>query len=144
MINDVLITPLNIIDVYGGNILHAMKATDKGYNGFGEAYFSKVDFGHIKAWKRHSKMTLNIVVPVGKIRFVLFDDRKGQIHEYQEIVLAQNNYSRLTVPPMIWMGFQGLHSNESILLNIANIEHHPEESETRKIEEIEFNWRDVN
>ena len=140
MISDVLITPLNIIDTPGGNIMHAMKEIDEGYSGYGEAYFSKVDSGYIKAWKRHKEMTLNIIVPIGKIRFVLFDDRVGQVNEFQEIILSNNNYSRLTVPPMIWMGFQGLHSDESILLNIANIKHNPEESETKNIEEIEFNW----
>ena len=140
MISDVLITPLNIIDTPGGNIMHAMKEIDEGYSGYGEAYFSKVDAGYIKAWKRHKEMTLNIIVPIGKIRFVLFDDRVGQVKEFQEIILSNDNYSRLTVPPMIWMGFQGLHSDESILLNIANIKHNPEESETRNIEEIEFNW----
>ena len=140
MISGVLVTPLNIIDTPGGNVMHAMKESDEGYSGFGEAYFSKVNSGSIKAWKRHKEMTLNIVVPIGKIRFVLFDDRIGQVKEFQEIILSNNNYSRLTVPPMIWMGFQGLHYNESILLNIANIKHSQEESETRNIEEIEFNW----
>ena len=54
-----------------------MKETSAGYAGFGEAYFSQVDKGAIKAWKRHKKMTLNLLVPVGEIKFVLFDDREA-------------------------------------------------------------------
>ncbi len=140
MINDVLITPLNIIDTTGGNVMHAMKEIDVGFSGFGEAYFSEVELKSIKAWKRHRDMTLNLIVPVGKIRFVLFDDRKESDNQFQEIIISRDNYCRLTVPPMIWMGFQGLSSNGSMLLNIANIVHDPEEVDRKDINEIEFDW----
>ena len=63
MINDVFITPLRIIDTNGGNVLHAMKNDSPGPFGFGEAYFSEIEFKMIKAWKRHREMTLNLVVP---------------------------------------------------------------------------------
>lgn len=139
MIKDVLLTPLNIIDTAGGNVMHAMKASSLGYEGFGEAYFSKIDSGAIKAWKRHKRMTLNLIVPKGKIRFILFDDRDLSNIEIQEIIISKNNYSRLTVPPMIWMGFQGL-DKCSMLLNIGNIEHDPSEIDNKKIDNIDFNW----
>ena len=121
MIKDVLITKLDVIDTPGGNVMHAMKETSAGYAGFGEAYFSQVDKGAIKAWKRHKRMTLNLVVPVGKIRFVLFDNREVSNNQFQEVTISKNNYCRLTVPPMVWMGFQGLSPNGSMLLNLANI-----------------------
>ena len=38
-IDGVIFTPLKTIDVPNGNILHAVKITDEGYRGFGEAYF---------------------------------------------------------------------------------------------------------
>jgi dTDP-4-dehydrorhamnose 3,5-epimerase len=117
-----------------------MKETSTGYAGFGEAYFSQVDRGAIKAWKRHKKMTLNLVVPVGEIRFVLFDDREVSNTKFQEVIISKDNYCRLTVPPMIWMGLQGLSDAGSMLLNIANIEHNPYEVDKRNIEQIEFNW----
>ena len=72
MINGVLITPLKIIETSGGNVLHSLKDTDSGFNGFGEAYFSEIEPKAIKAWKLHKKMTLNISVPIGKIKFVLY------------------------------------------------------------------------
>jgi dTDP-4-dehydrorhamnose 3,5-epimerase len=130
-----------VIDTLGGNVMHAMKETSTGYAGFGEAYFSQVDKGSIKAWKRHQKMTLNLVVPVGEIRFVLFDDREVLNHQFQEIIISKDNYCRLTVPSMIWMGFQGLSDRGSMLLNIANIEHDPHEVDKKNIEKIEFNWK---
>ena len=140
MIDGVIVTPLNIIKVPEGDVFHAMKATDKSFYGFGEAYFSSIELGKIKGWKRHHKMTLNIIVPVGKIQFVMFDDRNSNVERFQEVVLSINNYCRLTIPPMVWMAFKGLSSECSILLNIASIVHDPSESDSMKLNEIEFDW----
>ena len=85
-------------------------------------------------------MTLNLIVPVGKIRFVLFDDREASNTRFQEIIISKSNYCRLTIPPMIWMGFQGLSDGKSMLLNIANIEHNAHEVDKKDIEQIKFNW----
>jgi dTDP-4-dehydrorhamnose 3,5-epimerase len=140
MIKDVVITKLDIIDTLGGNVMHAMKGSSVGYAGFGEAYFSQVDKGAIKAWKRHKKMTLNLMVPVGEIRFVLFDDREVLNTQFQEIIISKNNYCRFTVPPMIWMGFQGFSDGGSMLLNIANMEHDPNEVDRKEVDKINYNW----
>ena len=142
MINDVLTTKLDVIDTPGGSVMHAMKKTSAGYTGFGEAYFSQVDKGAIKAWKRHKEMTLNLIVPVGKIKFILFDDRNASSTQFQEIIISKDNYCRLTVPPMLWMGFKGLSDSGSILLNIADVEHSSDEVDKKNIEEIEFDWGD--
>ena len=140
MIDGLIITPLKIVDVPNGNVLHAMKSEDSGFSGFGEAYFSAIESSAVKAWKRHHHMTLNIVVPVGKIRFVIFDDRVEGNTQFQEVILSQQNYCRLTVPPMVWMGFQGMHDDKSMLLNIADISHNPNESDRKAISEIKYNW----
>jgi dTDP-4-dehydrorhamnose 3,5-epimerase len=141
MIKDVVVTRLNVIDTPGGNVMHGMKKSSIGYAGFGEAYFSQVDKGAIKAWKRHKKMTLNLMVPSGKIKFVIFDDRELLDTRFQEIIISKDNYCRLTVPPMVWMGFQGLSNSGSMLLNIANIEHNPSEVDRLEIDKINYNWR---
>ena len=142
MIDGVLITTLKVIDVTGGDVLHAMKASDNGYKGFGEAYFSIIEKGVIKCWKLHKEMTLNLVVPLGSVRFVLFDERQGSstYGEYQEVDLSREKYRRLTVPPMVWVGFQGMGEKDSMLLNIANIPHNPNEMLYKKISEIDFDW----
>ena len=140
MIDDVIITPLEIIETFGGNVMHAMKKTDLGYADFGEAYFSEIEKNTVKAWKRHREMTLNLIVPLGKIKFVLLDDRKGSNNRFQEVIISKENYCRLTVPPMIWVGFKGLSSFKSILLNIASIPHNPNEVDKKEIDKIEFDW----
>ena len=140
MIEGVLITPLDVIDTPGGNVMHAIKKSSDGYVVFGEVYFSKIDYGAIKAWKRHKTMTLNLVVPVGEVKFVLFDDSYELNNEFQEVTISMNNYCRLTVPPMVWMGFQGLSNGSSMLLNIANIEHDSDEVDRVEIEKINYDW----
>ena len=140
MIKDVLITKLDVIDTPGGSVMHAMKESSVGYSGLGEAYFSQVYKGAVKAWKRHKKMTLNLIVPLGEVRFVLFDDREILSTQFQEIIISKNNYCRLTVPPMIWIGFQGLSDGDSMLLNVADIEHDPNEVDRKEVEKINYNW----
>ena len=84
--------------------------------------------------------TLNLVVPHGEVRFILYDDRHVERIKFQEIIISKNNYFRLTIPPLIWLGFQGLSKNNSIVLNIANIHHSPDETDKKNIDEIEFDW----
>ena len=141
-IRSLIITPLKKIYHPKGDILHCMKDCDRGYSGFGEAYISKVKPDQIKGWNRHKKMTLNLVVPVGAVRFVLFDDRSGMASYgwFQQVELSKENFCRLTIPPMIWMGFQGIDDGVNTLLNIANIQHQLDEVDTKEIKEIDFNW----
>jgi len=141
-IDGVLLSSLSIIDTPGGNVLHGMKLDDPGYSGFGEAYFSIVEPGAVKGWKRHRKMTLNLIVPVGAVRFVIYDDRvdSSTYQMYQEVILSKDHYKRLTVPPMVWVAFQGVSDQENMLLNIANIRHVPNEADRKSIEENAFSW----
>lgn len=137
---DILVTPLRRIETAGGDVLHSMKHGDAGYAGFGEAYFSWVSAGAVKAWKRHTQMTMNVVVPVGQVRFVFrcvnTDDVEG--FRVEEIGVAR--YARLTVPPGIWFGFQGLHTRQSLVLNIASIPHDPNEVERLAPSDINYVW----
>ena len=141
-IDGVLLNPLKVIDTVGGSVLHGMKKGDLGYSSFGEAYFSLVKKHAIKGWKRHRKMTLNLIVPVGIIRFVIYDDRlqSSTFKKYQEFILSKSNYHRLTVPPMVWMAFQGKGDDINMLLNIANLQHDPKEADQKSVDEISFNW----
>lgn len=134
---DVLVTPLARIPTAGGDVLHAMKQHDAGFADFGEAYFSWVDKGAVKAWKRHLRMTMNVVVPVGQVRFVFRVD-DFDAFRVEEIGVAR--YVRLTVPPGIWFGFQGLSGPQSLVLNMANLPHDPNEVQRLATSEMEYGW----
>ncbi|CAK7191942.1 hypothetical protein COMNV_00123 [Commensalibacter sp. Nvir] len=134
---DLLLTPLRRIVTEKGNVLHALKSSEVSYTGFGEAYFSCIHEGVIKGWKRHLRMTLNLICPLGLVRFV--------VYKHQSIVIdtflgpeKSETYQRLTVPPGYFVGFKGIAAGTSIILNLASIEHDPSEAETKPLEA--FSW----
>jgi dTDP-4-dehydrorhamnose 3,5-epimerase len=130
----VTLTPLRKIEHSKGDIFHAMKATDKGFSGFGEAYFSTVNKSDVKGWKKHTEMILNLVVVTGEIEFVVCNGI-----DFFNVKLSKGNYQRLTVEPGLWVAFRGL-SNENILLNLASIEHDPNESENVHLNAFDYDW----
>lgn len=135
-VKQIMVTPLKRIALAGGDVLHAMKCSDPGFVDFGEAYFSQIEKDAIKAWKRHLRMTLNFVVPVGTVQFVFIDD-EGAIREE---TVGGDRYVRLTVPPGLWFGFRGLGEPYSLLMNIADIPHDPFEIERKELDEFKFDW----
>ncbi|MGI9316641.1 MAG: dTDP-4-dehydrorhamnose 3,5-epimerase [bacterium] len=141
-IGGVEVTRLKVLPTEGGCVMHGLKKGDKDFAGFGETYFSSIEAGHIRGWKRHREMTLNLVVVAGEVRFVLIEE-KDQIHsrEFDEVILSpKHNYARLCVPPGIWVAFQGVANPISILANIANIEHDPSEADQVSIDHFDFDW----
>ncbi len=136
-LSDILITPLARIETEGGNVLHAMKLSDPGYKSFGEAYFSWIVSGAIKGWKRHTKLTMNLVVPVGQVKFVFCMDGAA---EFRVEEIGDDRYARLTVPPGIWFCFKGVAEPRSLILNIASIPHDPNEVERLALSGIEYDW----
>ena len=135
---DILVTPLMRIPTIGGDVMHALKNSDNGFNGFGEVYFSWVERGAIKAWKCHQHMTLNLVVPLGEISFVFHI--KDQENCFRTENIGEEKYVRLTVPPGIWFGFQGRGSGQSLLMNLADMAHDTDEVLRKKTFEIVYNW----
>ena len=137
-LNDIFVTPLKKIKTYGGDVMHALKSSDNGFHAFGEAYFSWINEGFIKAWKCHQIMTLNIIVPLGEIRFVFYlPDHKTNFRVED---IGEMRYVRLTVPPGIWFGFKGKAAGKSLLLNIADIVHEPNEVLSKPKSEILYDW----
>lgn len=141
-LDGVLVTPLKRIPTPGGDVRHAMKASSPGFSGFGEAYFSSIEQGAVKGWKRHRRMTLNLVVPVGEVRFLVHDDRKGAFRGFQLTPDRAESYNRLTVPPGLWMAFGGVGSGLNLLLNLASIEHDPSEADTLEVGALPWSWSD--
>ena len=132
----VILTPLKRIHNPKGDVYHAMKKSDAGYAGFGEAYFSSVHGATIKGWKKHTRMTLNLVVPFGAVEFVVYDEQSKQ---FMSVELSESNHMRLTIAPELWVAFRGINSN-NLLLNMASIEHDPDEAENLKLEDIKYDW----
>lgn len=162
-IDGVKITPLKIIRTEKGNVLRAMRATDKDFQGFGEAYFSEIHSGECKGWKRHNRITLNIIAVKGAIRFTIYDDRNNsrtkdcfyQVTLSPEAVSADEweamddcrqaetlktgrVYARLTIDPGLWVAFEGVDKNTSMLMDIIPEIHDPSESDRRDYHTIQI------
>lgn len=138
-IEGVLASPLRVIQGDKGSIRHILRRDMPGFSGFGEAYFSTVHEGETKGWKCHREMVLNLAVPIGSIRFFLFDERDPQLNpKWSLIDLGSDNYLRLTVPPGVWMAFRGIGSKENWLINLASIPHDPDEADSLPLDSDKF------
>lgn len=142
MPSGLLLTELQICPTFGGRVMHAIRTDSPGFCGFGEAYFSNISAGITRGWKRHNDMTLNLIVPVGNIRFVLYcdNDTFSAGGGFYDVTIGQSNYVRLTVPPGIWVAFRGEGPNESMLMNLADILYSEEESDRIDLNAIQFDW----
>ena len=142
MLDGMIKTDLKIIKSESGSVLHALKKTDSGFVDFGEVYFSTVIKDAIKAWKKHQRMTLNLLVPVGSVLFYFIDDREksSTFNETFKIILSEDYYFRLTVPPGIWFGFKGLSSGLNLICNVSNIPHDTYEVLRKEVNQIDITW----
>ena len=132
------------ISVPKGDIFHILHCTDDGYAGFGEAYFSEIEEGAVKGWKRHNRMALNLVVPVGAVKFVIYDDRPGSPTEgqFEEIVLSRDGeWRRLTVQPGLWMAFTGVGKGVSMLMDIIPEVHDDSEASRVDLSAIPYDFK---
>ena len=121
----VTITPQRQIFHPKGDIFHVLKSTENSFTEFGEAYFTTVHAGETKGWKKHTLMTMNIVVPIGEVTFYFRGDADG---ENESFVIGASQYARITIPPGTWVAFSGGPFPLNLVLNVASIPHDPAEA----------------
>ena len=145
-IEGVIIQPLKQIADKRGSVLHMLKNDSSLFKQFGEVYFSEIHSGLVKAWKRHKKQSQNLVVPLGKILLVIYDDRpnsntRGKIAQYN--LGRPEDYRLIHIPPMLWYGFQGIGDQTSMIANCTDLSHDPEEMESLSAvtSQIQYQWK---
>tara|TARA_B100001121_G_C18573340_1_gene566077 strand:+ start:547 stop:948 length:402 start_codon:yes stop_codon:yes gene_type:complete len=121
-------------DNEAGNIIKFIDIKSKFFDKFGEIYFSEVNYKMIKGWKLHKQMQMNICVPAGEVKFVLFCNEK-----FNEIILNKNSFI-LTIYPNTWFAFQGMSKNLNLVTNFSNIVHSDEESITKSLSQFNYEW----
>jgi dTDP-4-dehydrorhamnose 3,5-epimerase len=142
-IEGIKISPLKIISDHRGSVMHMLRSDSENFDKFGEVYFSTIFEDKIKAWHLHKEATLNYVCVYGKVKLVLFDERKTSktFGEYQEIFLSPENYFLITIPPNIWNGFKGLNKEHSIIANCLNLPHNEKEMVRLDVDDKRFNYK---
>lgn len=128
-----------------GKVRHFMRSGFTTFKGFGEVYFSTVHHTKVKGWKKHCEMTMNITVVNGEVKLVIYDDRttSKSYKQLLELQLTAYKPQLLTVPPGLWVAFQGIHPDQTnILANFADIEHKPQEAINIPIDSpsIPYKW----
>jgi dTDP-4-dehydrorhamnose 3,5-epimerase len=130
IINDVIIKPLKIISDERGSVMHMMKKDFDFYRGFGEVYFSTINPGFIKGWKKHLRMIQHYTVPVGNIKLVLYDGRNKSdtAGRVQEMRIGEENYCLVRIPAGVWYSFRAEGKKQAMVANCTDIPHDPSES----------------
>ena len=77
LIDGVKVTRLNQFIDERGKVMHMLRNDWDVYDKFGEVYFSCTNPNVVKAWHKHSEMTLNYAAVSGAVKVVLFDDRSS-------------------------------------------------------------------
>ena len=142
MIEGVKISELKVISDKRGKIMHMMRTDSPVFKKFGEIYFSTIYKNIIKGWHLHLTSTLNYACIKGKVKLVLFDDRKNSKskNQYQEIILTPEKYFLVTIPPNIWNGFKGIAKEESIIANCLTLPHNEREMVRKDPFDKSFNY----
>ncbi len=142
MIHDIKITPLKTISDNRGKVMHMLRADSPVFEKFGEIYFSTIYHQSIKGWHLHKESALNYVCIKGKVKLVLFDDRKESASKgvLQELILTPENYFLVTIPPYIWNGFKGIAKEESIIANCLTLPHNEREMVRKDPFDKSFNY----
>jgi dTDP-4-dehydrorhamnose 3,5-epimerase len=99
---------------------------------FGEIYFSVIEKGAVKAWKKHKVQAQNFACPSGRIRIVAYDARQASptFNKLETFILGlPDHYQLLHIPPGICYGFAALDKAPALLANCADLPHSPEEAE---------------
>jgi len=134
MIRGVVIEKLKKIEDNRGKVMHMLRSDSPLFKTFGEIYFSVINNGVVKAWRKHLRMTQYFAVPAGSIKLVIYDDRDGSLTkgEVCELELGDDNYCLVIIPPMLWYGFKGMSRTPALIANCADMPHDP--NEIRRIE----------
>jgi dTDP-4-dehydrorhamnose 3,5-epimerase len=129
MIEGIIIKKLKQIIDERGKVMHMLRCDSPLFTKFGEVYFSMVNPRVVKAWKKHLTMTQNLAVPIGKIRFVFFDDRENSpsYGKIDVLEIGEDNYCLVKIPPLVFYGFKGISSIPSLIVNCTDIPHEPDE-----------------
>ncbi|MCP4377405.1 MAG: dTDP-4-dehydrorhamnose 3,5-epimerase [bacterium] len=129
MIEDVLFNELGKFEDQRGAVMHMLRSDAPFFEKFGEVYFSTVNTGVVKGWKKHLKMTQHITVPVGNVRVVIHDDRPDSPTTgcTQEFEIGTQQYNLLRIPPLVWYSFGNIGDEMAMVVNCTDIPHDPEE-----------------
>ncbi|MBF0483593.1 MAG: dTDP-4-dehydrorhamnose 3,5-epimerase family protein [Candidatus Omnitrophica bacterium] len=145
MIDGVIIKDLRIIPDEKGDVRHMLRCDDPFFTEFGEVYFSFINPGQVKGWKKHLKQTQCFAVPIGTIKLVIYDDRQQSLTKgnIEEIVVGADAYKLVRIPPGLWYSFSAMNKQVAMITNCTDIPHDPNEAIRKELNDlaIPYVWK---
>jgi dTDP-4-dehydrorhamnose 3,5-epimerase len=117
-----------------GMLMEILRRDDAIFMKFGQVYVTTAFPGVVKAWHYHRVQLDNFCCLAGQIKLVLYDDRKesptrGAVNEF---FLGPRNPLVVRVPPLVFHGFKGTGTVESLVMNVSTeVYRHGEPDEYR-------------
>jgi len=111
--------------VENGNVKRGLRSSDNSFEGFGELYFTEVNKNKVKSWKRHTKMTLNLLPVIGDIVLYI---KRDLLDTPEEVIFGSDDYKLVCIETNVWFAFKGI-ADVNVMANLASIEHDPSEIE---------------
>ena len=131
----IILTPLKKIYHPKGEILKAITKSDTVFSEFGEAYFSVINQGDIKGWKKHTKNSSLLKTIFGEVQFTFYYK-----DNFYHINIKQTDNIIIQIPPNVWFSFKGI-SKKNLLCNFMNKAH--SDKEVENIDLNEFNIKKI-
>jgi len=133
---------MNIYHDDRGSLLHILNIKNHPEFIFGECYASETKYNIIKAWKRHEKISQNIVVISGQIKLVIYDNRieSSTYQNFLSFNLSRENYKLVHIPKNLWYGFKCTSKENAIIVNCIDMPYDSKEVESCNTENFHFKY----
>lgn len=145
MINGVSVRELMVLENDLGGVKHMLKKQWSEFKSFGEVYFSTINPGIVKGWKKHDNTILNYTVPLGNVKVVIYDcnENSSSFGNIQEIEIGENNHVLLTIPSKVWYSFASLNNERAIICNLTSLEHSEDKHHQIELnnDQIPYKWQ---
>tara|TARA_B100000989_G_C19517192_1_gene462253 strand:- start:1952 stop:2386 length:435 start_codon:yes stop_codon:yes gene_type:complete len=120
-----------------GNLQLIKKSNRDNLKKIKEIYSLWVNKNKIKGWNLHKKMTVSLVILVGKVKVVIYDPKN---HNFNKFIIKESKPQMLVIPPKKYFGIKNLYKNKSLLLNLADLKHSKNEYIKRPLKKINYDW----
>ena len=147
MIDGVTVKKLKVNADARGRLMEVLRADDPLFKKFGQTYVTSVYPGVTKAWHCHRLQTDHMACVHGMVRLALYDGREESPTHGQvlEVAFGVHNPVLVVIPPGVWHGFQGLGTEESVVLNAPTELYNYTEPDELRLDphdnKIPFDWR---
>ena len=102
-----------------------------------ELYCTWINYNQIKGWNFHKKMTVTLIVLLGRVKFVIYEPKNLLFKSY---IIGENKVKKIIIPPGFFFGIKNLSRSKSLILNMASIKHSKKEFIKIPLNKIKYSW----